>query len=135
MLVCKTDHYYAGLPHSSSEAMGKFNGPYLLLLYHQKYYAILYYPETEELVEPNLVALLDLIECSEATETANVDPDFIEALSDTSIQAWCHQHDISPEQIQRICTLYLQPEATHSDLKAYLTEAAISLRSRRMECR
>ncbi|MFB6277178.1 MAG: helicase-related protein [Halothece sp.] len=108
---------------------------YLLLLYHQKYYAILYYPETEELVEPNLVALLDLIECSEATETANVDPDFIEALSDTSIQAWCHQHDIFPEQIQRICTLYLQPEATHSDLKAYLTEAAISLRSRRMECR
>jgi superfamily II DNA or RNA helicase len=97
---------------------------YLLLLYHQKYYAILYYPETEELVEPNLVALLDLIECNEATETATVDSDFIEALSDTSIQAWCHQHDISPEQVQRICTLYLQPEADHNDLKAYLKEVA-----------
>ena len=93
---------------------------YLLLFYNLTYYTVLYYPDTEQVVEPNLVQLLDLIDCDEQTETAAVESDYIEILSNIAIEAWCNQHDFLPEEVERICTLYLQPEDDKKTLKEYL---------------
>lgn len=96
---------------------------YLLLFYDLTYYTVLYYPETEQVVEPNLVQLLDLIDCDEQTETATVEFDYIEILSNIAIEAWCDQQDFLPEEVQRICTLYLQPENDKKTLKEYLQQS------------
>ena len=96
---------------------------YLLLFYDLAYYTVLYYPDTEQVVEPNLVQLLDLIACDEQTETATVESDYIEILSNIAIEAWCNQQDFLPEEVERICTLYLQPENDKKTLKEYLQQS------------
>jgi len=99
---------------------------YILLLYQQEYHGIVYYPETHKVQEPDIVELLDLIVCEENTTTASVEPDLIEALSDAGIRAWCDKKRISPkdieEDVERICTLYLQPETEDKGFEDYLRE-------------
>ncbi|MFP4692338.1 MAG: helicase-related protein [Halothece sp.] len=96
---------------------------YVLLFHHQAYYAVLYYPKTQKVVEPNLVQLLDLIDCDEQTETARIELEYIENLSNRAIKTWCTQKDILPEEVERICTLYLQPESEKKTFKEYLQQA------------
>ena len=93
---------------------------YVLLFHNQTYYTVLYYPKNQQIVEPNLVQLLDLIDCDEQTETALVESEHIEILSNQAIEIWCNQKKILPEEVERICTLYLQPENDKKSLKEYL---------------
>ena len=79
-----------------------------------------YNPITKQLTEPDIVKILNKIACEENTPTAHVDYDFIENLSDICIQYWCKKNKALPDDIQRICTLYLKPENEDNDFKLLL---------------
>lgn len=93
---------------------------YLLLFYKENYHGIFYNPITKQLTEPDIVKILNKIVCEENTATAHVDYDIIENLSDICIQDWCKNNKALPDDIQRICTLYLKPENEDDDLKLLL---------------
>lgn len=93
---------------------------YLLLLHKQNYHGIFYNPTTKELTEPDIVKLLNKIACEENTPTAHVDYDMIENLSDSCLQHWCQENNASPDDIERVCTLYLKPENEDDDMKSLL---------------
>lgn len=93
---------------------------YLLLFYKENYHSIFYNPITKQLTEPDIVKILNKIACEENTATAHVDYDLIEKLSDICIQCWCKKNKALPDDIQRICTLYLKPENEDDDFKLLL---------------
>ena len=93
---------------------------YLLLFYKQNYHGIFYNPITKQLTEPDIVKILNKIACEENTSAAHVDYDLIENLSDICIQHWCKKNKALPDDIQRICTLYLKPENEDDDFKLLL---------------
>ena len=93
---------------------------YVLLNYNGKYHGIVYNVKTKQLREPDVVKLLDLIACTEDTETALVNYDQVEKLSDDCIQAWCDREGAKSEDVVRECTLYLKPEHERDDIKDWL---------------
>lgn len=96
---------------SAKTYTGKQPLVYVLLNHDHKYYWPVYNPETQTLQKDRtVVKLLDLIACTEETETAIVDYDRVEEFSDACIQAWCREKDIKPEEVVRECVLYLKPE-------------------------
>ncbi|MBD1925095.1 DEAD/DEAH box helicase family protein [Trichocoleus sp. FACHB-90] len=93
---------------------------YVLLNHNGKYHGLVYDPKTKQLREPTVVNLLDKIVCTEDTETALVDYDQVEELSDACIQAWCDQEGIKPEDVIRECALYLKPKNEGDAVKDWL---------------
>lgn len=93
---------------------------YVLLNHNGKYHGLVYNPKIRQLREPTVVKLLNLIGCTEDTETAFVDYDLVEELSDTCIRAWCEKEDVNPEDVVRECTLYLKPEHENDTVKDWL---------------
>ena len=93
---------------------------YVLLNYNKKYCGLIYDPITQQLREPNIVQLLKLIECSEDTEIAVVEYDWVEELSDTCIKAWCNKQNVLPEEVERVCVLYLKSINEGDDFKEWL---------------
>jgi superfamily II DNA or RNA helicase len=93
---------------------------YMLLFYNNNYYGIFYNPKLNQLIEPDVVKLLNRIACEKDTPTAHVDYDFIEDLTDKCLESWCRQNQASPDDVQRICSLYLKPEHEEDDLKLLL---------------
>jgi hypothetical protein len=59
---------------------------YVLLNHNGKYHGLIYNLKTKQLREPTDVKLLDLIACTEDTETALVDYDQVEELSDAAFK-------------------------------------------------
>lgn len=82
---------------------------YVLLNHNDKYHGLVYNPKTQQLREPSIVKLLDLIACTENTEIAVVEYDRVEELSDACIKAWCNKQSVLPEEVERVCALYLKP--------------------------
>lgn len=93
---------------------------YMLLLHQDKYRGIFYDPVTQKVTEPNTVALLNKIACDEDTPVAHVDFEQVENLSDICLDRWCKQHQVVPDEVERICSLYLKPENQKDDLKELL---------------
>lgn len=93
---------------------------YVLLNYNDKYHGLVYNPKNKQPREPDVVKLLDLIACTENTETALVDYDQVEELSNACIQAWCDKEGVKPEDVVRECTLYLKPEQEGDNIKDWL---------------
>ncbi len=93
---------------------------YMLLLHQDKYRGIFYDPVTQQVTEPNTVALLNKIACDEDTPVAHVDFEQVENLSDICLDRWCKQHQVVPDEVERICSLYLKPENQKEDLKELL---------------
>ncbi|MEQ9001683.1 MAG: helicase-related protein [Coleofasciculus sp. B1-GNL1-01] len=93
---------------------------YVLLNYQGKYHGLVYEPKTQQLREPTVVKLLDIIACTEDTETAWIDFDKVEKLSDACINKWCDKEGINPEEIVRECTLYLKPAQENDTVKDWL---------------
>jgi|AMZC01.1.fsa_nt_AMZC01000485.1_27 superfamily II DNA or RNA helicase len=60
------------------------------------------------------IEMLRVIQSTETTATAGVDPNTIEQASDRCIQAWCSLTGNSPNEIYRICALYLAPRQSES---------------------
>ena len=118
--------YAAAIPDDISSAM-VHTGPsallYLLLKYNRAYHWMLYDITRGDLrrnVQED--ALLDLIQCSSETPIAAIDPNQIEELAQHCKQLWCQQaHPPQPENIERICTLYLQPQTEATDLRDVLS--------------
>lgn len=82
---------------------------YVLITHNDKYYWLVYEPKSKQLRSPTVVKLLDLIACNENTETALVESDEIEALSDDCVYAWCTANDVPSSEVIRECALYLKP--------------------------
>jgi superfamily II DNA or RNA helicase len=93
---------------------------YVLLLHQSKYYPILYNPLTKRLSEPNPLQILNKIACDETKQTAHVDYNELESLIDTAIESWCDLHQFFPDDVERICSLYLKPEHHTDDLQELL---------------
>lgn len=93
---------------------------YVLLNYDGKYHGLVYNLKTKQLREPDVVKLLELISCTEDTETAFVDFEQVEQLSDACIQAWCEREDVNPDEVTRECALYLKPEDEGDNIKDWL---------------
>jgi hypothetical protein len=93
---------------------------YLLLQHERKYYSIFYDPLKKRWREPDIIELFNTICCEEDTPTASVNYDEVEELSHICLDDWCSKHQISPDNIQRICTLYLKPEREDDQFKKFL---------------
>ncbi|GGA15072.1 helicase-related protein [Okeania sp. KiyG1] len=93
---------------------------YMLLFHQNKYHGIFYNPNTNNLTEPEIVTVLNKIACDENTPTANVNYDEIEALSNICLELWCENNQVSPDDVERICTLYLKPESEEDNLTELL---------------
>jgi hypothetical protein len=93
---------------------------YMLLFYNNDYRGIFYNPKSKQLIEPDVVKLLNKIACEKDTPTAHVDYDFIEDLADTCLNLWCEQNQAFPDDVQRICSLYLKPDKEEDDIKLLL---------------
>jgi len=102
---------------SSKKLLNKYKG---LEINPKPLRIIVYEPKTQQLREPTVVKLLDLIACTEDTETAWVDYDKVEELSDACINKWCDKEGINPEEIVRECTLYLKPSQENDTVKDWL---------------
>ena len=95
---------------------------YVLLLHQSTYYPILYNPISQKLSEPTPLHILDKIACEKNTPTAHVDYEEVEALTNTAITSWCDKHQASPDEVERICSLYLKPEKEKDDLAQLLAD-------------
>lgn len=82
---------------------------YVLLKHNEEYHWSVYEPKSKQLRSPTVVKLLDLIACNENTETALVESEEIEVLSDYCIRAWCNANNVSEQEVIRECALYLKP--------------------------
>ncbi len=81
-----------------------------MLLRHQKTdHGIFYNPNTNKLTKPEIVTVLNKIECEESTPIAHVNYDEIEAISNICLELWCEKNQVSPDDVERICSLYLKP--------------------------
>ncbi|NEN93379.1 MAG: SWF/SNF helicase family protein, partial [Okeania sp. SIO3H1] len=93
---------------------------YMLLFHQNKYHGIFCNPNTNKLTEPEIVTVLNKIACDENTPTANVNYDKIEALSNICLKLWCEKNQVSPDDVERICTLYLKPESEEDNFTELL---------------
>jgi hypothetical protein len=80
------------------------------------------YNLTEEKLLPMKmdIEMLRIIQSSESTSTAGIDPNIIEQASDSCIQAWCSKSGYNPNSIYRICALYLAPQQSGNIFKDLL---------------
>ncbi|MUL39488.1 helicase-related protein [Gloeocapsopsis dulcis] len=88
---------------------GKYHAIYLLMRISDEYKWTIYNIDKRKLEDSTDIELLNLIQCTEDTPTALVDPDKIEDCTTTAIQMWCDRHKVNYESVFRICTLYLHP--------------------------
>lgn len=105
---------------SAKTYSGKTPLIYVLLKHNDEYYWPVYDPKMQQLRTPKPVRLLDLIVSTENTETALVDPNEIEELSDACIRAWCAEHGVSEQEVIRECALYLKPESEGDTASSWL---------------
>jgi Helicase conserved C-terminal domain/PLD-like domain/Type III restriction enzyme, res subunit len=116
-------HEALGIRDDIVSAM-QFNGArprvYVLVKHGETYAWPVYEPATGTLLDLSPVQLLHLIEATETTPTALVAPDEIEDASDACIRAWCLRSNVPPDDVQRICTLYLKPETEVDTMREWL---------------
>ena len=93
---------------------------YMLLFHQNQYYGIFYNPNTKKLTEPEIVTVLNKIACDENTPIAHTNYDEIEVLSNGCIELWCKNNQVSPDDVERICTLYLKPESEEDNFTELL---------------
>lgn len=84
---------------------------YVLMKHKGKYFWSVYDADARSLLKITPVQLLDLIQCEAETERALalVDAHLIEDLSTQCLQIWCRNNQVNPNEVLRICTLYLKP--------------------------
>ncbi len=85
---------------------------YVLLLHQGKYNPILCNISNGNLEFQSLSEneILDLIACDRQTEIARSEFDEVDRLGNACIELWCSSNSIPPEEVERICTLYIKPE-------------------------
>ncbi len=89
---------------------------YVLLWHNGKHYWPLYDINRQRLMPRHIdiSVVLDHIASREDTPTAIIDADFVERWSDACIQAWCRLQKVAPDEVIRICAMYLHPRGEAS---------------------
>lgn len=96
---------------------GKTHLLYMLVVHKEQYRRLLYEPLINELTEPDLVTVLNLIECEPSTPIAAVDYELVEELSNACLRLFCTRNNISDIDVERVCCLYLKPDTEDDDLQ------------------
>lgn len=99
----------------------KFPRIFLLVQHGSRYHPIVMNISTGELLQLTDARMLDMIECEPDTNTALIDRDSIEYFADQCLQMWCETKNIDPDNVQRICTLYIKPAQEEDSVPKYLT--------------
>ena len=89
---------------------------YVLLKHAAKFQWLVYNIDTKKHIAFSDIQLLDLIQCSEQTERAFVNPQRIEICSNEAIESWCDANQVNHNDIVRFCTLYLQPQGQSNEV-------------------
>jgi len=95
---------------------------YLLLCCNNEYYPVMYDVNQKKIIEPEIVELLSIIACPQNTPIAIVDFDMVEKVSNQCLKQWCHYKNLDPEDVERICTLYLEPKVKQDNLKTLFNQ-------------
>jgi hypothetical protein len=122
--------YASSIPDDISSAMtssGTRHQLYLLLRYQGVFHWMLYDIATRQLSTPSEDQLLDLIQCEMDTPlSGGVDADTIEREAQKCRNLWMGTHGIpvsdEVERVERICALYLLPEADETGLGEMLAK-------------
>ncbi|MCL4295573.1 MAG: DEAD/DEAH box helicase family protein [Anaerolineae bacterium] len=97
--------------HSAMVYPGDTPKVYTLLRYKGGYVWALYDLKRRTLLPPLTdLQLLNLIECQETTPLARIPAKWIERGGNACVKAWCKAREVNPDQVERICTLYLTPD-------------------------
>jgi hypothetical protein len=115
--------YAEGIPDDITSAMiykGNSRQLYLLIKDGKTYHTTLYDVENEELKSIDEDDLLDLIQCKKQTPLANVLPDEIEELAQKCKALLCEKQGLEPDEVERICALYLIPQSQADDFDEML---------------
>jgi hypothetical protein len=106
---------------------GKDELMYVLIRHDQKYYWAIYNVSKRKLEVPERteIGLLKLLECNVETPTAFVDGDVIDVHGNECVRLWCKQKEIKPDEVERICSLFLKPEDDGDKLNTYLTPVSV----------
>ncbi len=113
-----------GIPDDISSALSyEGDAPkfFLLLRQRSRYAWVLYDLKHNERLRLDEDELLDLIHCQPDTDPAAVAPDEIERQAQRCKRLWCDQNNIKePDQVERICALYLVPKTGKDRMPAML---------------
>ncbi len=83
---------------------------YVLLRVQGRYQWAIYDIKTKALWPSQTdLTLLDLIACKKGTPRAMIKVVEIERVAAKAISLWCKEYGVEPEEVERICTLYLTP--------------------------
>lgn len=99
---------------------------YLLFCHEEMYKWLVYNIGKKKLTTLSDIQLLDLIQCTEETERAFVNPNKIEKCSEEAIKFWCQANQVNSDDITRICTLFLQPQATEKDVSGIFPDQELT---------
>lgn len=95
---------------------------YLLMRYKSEYMWVLYDIERKKLIDLKEDGLLELIRCPLETLPAGVDPNDIEDHAQDAKLLWIRQLAVEyPEEVERICALYLLPNKPEYGFKHLLS--------------
>jgi len=96
---------------SAKEYAGQDPLVFVLFKYSEKIHWAIYNLSSKKLmpVSPD-IEMLELIQSTETTPTAGIDPNEVEQASEQCIHTWCKSHKVSPVNIYRICSLYIVPK-------------------------
>lgn len=94
---------------------------FVLLTRKGKYLWILYDCKEKKLIQKRQdIELLELIQCSRYFETAPVNPNVVEKLTQKAVRLWCKENGYSPKEILRVCGLYLIPDSQNPSFDEWL---------------
>ncbi|KAB2893820.1 MAG: hypothetical protein F9K28_07675 [Bacteroidetes bacterium] len=85
---------------------------YVLLKHSGRYFTVVYNTHTDSLVNLSEMSLLDMIECHPETPALLIRRDEIDQLGNRCLELWCLKKAVNPEEVVRVCTLYLRPSAS-----------------------
>jgi hypothetical protein len=93
---------------------------YLLLRYNNEFVWLVYNITKNKIDDVSNDSLLEMLECTSDTPIANVDPDVLEEYAQSLRHDWCEINNIPPEDVERICALYLKPQSEEDSLETLI---------------
>lgn len=95
---------------------------FLLLQHNNTHHLVLYDIDTDAFLDWKQTQILDLISCTPIAPKALVERNIVENIAYDCLKKWSVRHKIDPDEIERICTLYIKPNATSDSFKDFLQD-------------
>jgi superfamily II DNA or RNA helicase len=92
---------------------------FLLLQCNSQHHLVIYDIERQSFFAWKQTDILDLMACVPNTVKALVERHEIEHLANQCIKLWCKMKAIEPDEIMRLCTLYIKPHSSSDDFQDF----------------